>query len=153
MNNRTPTGLKALIQSLIPEAPGVIEGRVTSASPLQVTLTNDSKMILGANSLIIPRHLTDYQVEVDLQKCEGNLDSKTTKDGGEHEHNGGGHDGHESGDGEHTHEGGEHVHSLSTFSMTKGMLSVHNSLKKGDIVYLLQFNNGKKYFILDRKGE
>lgn len=152
MDNQTPTGLKALIQSLIPEAPGVIEGIVTCASPLQVTLVNDSKMILSKNSLIVPRHLTDYMVEVDVQKSAGTLTSKTTKDGGEHEHDGGDHDGHESGNGEHTHEGGKHVHSLSTFSLTGGMLHVYNSLKKGDTVYLLQFNGGKKYYILDRKG-
>lgn len=152
MDNQTPTGLKALIQSLIPEAPGVIEGRVTCASPLQVTLANDSKMILGKNSLIVPRHLTDYMVEVDLEQVTGTLLSNTTSDGGEHEHGGGDHGGHESGNGEHTHESGIHVHSLSTFSLADGMLTVHNGLKKGDTVYLLQFNTGKKYYILDRKG-
>lgn len=152
MDNKNPTGLKGMFQSMIPEAPGVIEGIVTNANPLQVTLANDSKMILGKNSLIVPRHLTDYMVEVDLQKSAGTLDSKTTADGGEHEHDGGGHGGHESGDGEHTHEGGKHVHSLSTFYLSSGMLHVYNSLKKGDTVYLLRFNGGKKYYILDRKG-
>lgn len=152
MDERTPTGLKQMIQSMFPEVPGVIEGIVTNASPLQVTLVNDSKMILGMNSLVVPRHLTDYMVEVDLQKSAGSLVSVTTKDGGKHEHEGGKHEGHESGDGEHTHEGGEHVHSLSTFSLSSGMLHVYNSLKKGDTVYLLQFNSGKKYYILDRKG-
>ena len=152
MDNQNPTGLKELIQSLAPEAPGVIEGTVTSASPLQVTLANDSKMVLGKNSLIVPRHLTDYMVEVDVKKSAGALDSKTTKDGGEHEHDDGGHDGHESGDGKHTHDGGKHVHSVSTFSLTGGMLHVYNSLKQGDTVYLLHFNGGKKYYILDRKG-
>lgn len=152
MDIQNPTGLKELIQSLAPEAPGVIEGTVTNASPLQITLANDSKMVLGKNSLIVPRHLTDYMVEVDMQKSAGALDSKTTKEGGEHEHEDGSHDGHESGDGKHTHEGGKHVHSLSTFSLTGGMLHVYNSLKKGDTVYLLQFNGGKKYYILDRKG-
>lgn len=147
-----PTGLKQMIQSMLPEAPGVIEGIVTNASPLQVTLVNDSKMILGKNSLIVPRNLTDYQVEVDLLKSAGTLVSKTTKDGGEHEHEDGKHDGHESGDGGHEHEGGKHVHSLSTFSLTSGILNVYNSLKKGDTVYLLAFNGGKKYYILDRKG-
>lgn len=152
MANEDPTGLKGLFQSMMPEAPGVIEGYVTSAEPLQVTLANDSKMILTANSLIVPRHLTDYMVEVDLEKSAGKLVSKTTKDEGEHEHDGGKHGGHESGDGTHSHDGGKHVHTLSTFSLTSGMLHVYNALKKGDTVYLLQFNGGKKYYILDRKG-
>lgn len=152
MENQTPTGLKELIQFIMPEAPGVIEGTVTCASPLQITLANDSKMILGKNSLVVPRHLTDYQVKVDMAKMDGTLVSKTTTDGGEHEHDGGSHDGHESGNGEHNHEGGKHVHSLSTFSLTSGIMTVYNHLKKGDMVYLLQFNNGKKYYILDRKG-
>lgn len=106
MDNKNPTGLKEMFQSMLPEAPGVIEGIVTNANPLQVTLANDSKMILGKNSLIVPRHLTDYVVEVDLQKSAGSF----------------------------------------------GMLHVYNSLKKWDTVYLLQFNGGKKYYILDRKG-
>ena len=71
MDIQNPTGLKELIQSLAPEAPGVIEGTVTNASPLQITLANDSKMVLGKNSLIVPRHLTDYMVEVDVQKSAG----------------------------------------------------------------------------------
>lgn len=114
MDYQTPTGLKELIQSLAPKAPGVIEGTVTNASPLQITLANDSKMVLGKNSLIVPRHLTDYMVKVDLQKSAGSLVSQTTED--------------------------------------DGMLHVYNSLKKGDTVYLLHFNSGKKYYILDRKG-
>ena len=136
----TPTGLKQLIQSLIPDGPSVKEGIVTSTSPLSVTLRNDAKMILSANSLIVPRSLTDYQVEVDLETAGGTLSSKTKKDG------------------KHTHaelsgtEDGAHVHSLSSFSVKDGVLMIHNALKKGDTVYLLAFNNGKQYYILDRKG-
>lgn len=139
MDNQNPTGIKELIQSLAPEAPGVIEGTVTNTSPLQVTLANDSKMVLGKNSLIVPRYLTDHTVNVDVQKNAGVLDSKTA-DGGEHNHNDGGD------------EDGKHVHTLSTFSLVGGTLRVYNSLKKGDTVYLLKFNGGKKYYILDRNG-
>ncbi len=145
------TGLKELIQSLCPEAPSVIEGMVTNDSPLQITLVNDAKMILSKNSLVVPRHLTNYMVEVDIEKNKGVLDSVTKTGEGEHTHDGGSHGGHESGDGAHTHDGGKHLHSLDTFSLTTGLMTVHNALKKGDIVYLLQFNNGKKYYILDRK--
>lgn len=57
-----PTGIKQLFQQMIPDGPSVKEGIVTSTSPLSVTLKNDTKMILSANSLIVPRNLTDYQV-------------------------------------------------------------------------------------------
>lgn len=128
MANDNPTGLKQIFQSMIPDGNGVIEGFVTEANPLKVTLANDSKMILTANSLIVPRHLTDYMVEVDIEKVDGELVSETTEGGG------------------------RHVNELSTFSLSSGMLHVHNALKNGDTVYLLQFNGGKKYYILDRKG-
>ena len=31
-------------------------------------------------------------------------------------------------------------------------VTVHNALKQGEVVYLLAFKNGKKYYLLDRKG-
>ena len=80
-DHETPTGIKQLIQSMAPEAPSVKEGIVTSASPLEVTLKNDAKMVLTANSLVVPRSLTDYQVEVDLETGAGSLISKTKTDG------------------------------------------------------------------------
>ena len=80
-DQETPTGIKQLIQSMAPEAPSVKEGIVTSASPLEVTLKNDAKMVLTANSLVVPRSLTDYQVEVDLETGAGSLISKTKTDG------------------------------------------------------------------------
>ena len=135
-----PTGIKQLFQQMIPDGPSVKEGIVTSTSPLSVTLKNDAKMILSANSLIVPRNLTDYQVEVDLETALGSLVSETKIDG------------------KHTHDeltgedDGEHSHKLKTFSVRDGVLMIHNALKKGDTVYLLAFNNGKQYYILDRKG-
>nr|DAU59625.1 MAG TPA: Protein of unknown function (DUF2577) [Caudoviricetes sp.] len=152
MNTGSPTGLKELIQSLMPDMPGIVEGKVTGISPLKITLVNDLKMVLSANSLVVPRHLTDYTISADLRKKDGVLLSRTKNDDGEHEHSGGNHDGHVSGDGEHTHEGGEHIHTLSTFELLNGQITVHNALKIGDIVYLLPFNGGKKYYVLDRKG-
>lgn len=102
MEYQTPTGLKQLIQSLCPDGPGVIEGRVTRASPLQITLANDAKMMLGENSLIVPKHLTNYTVNVASEGSE-----------------------------------------LKT-------ITVNGALQQGEKVYLLAYNNGKKYFILGR---
>lgn len=46
------TSIKQMIQSMSPDGAGVVEGTVTNAAPLEITLTNDAKMILSANSLI-----------------------------------------------------------------------------------------------------
>ena len=48
------TSLKQMIQSMSPDGAGVVEGTVTNAAPLEITLTNDAKMIMSANSLIFP---------------------------------------------------------------------------------------------------
>lgn len=106
MDNQTPTGLKQLFQSICPEGAGVLEGMVASAAPLKIVLANDAKMVLGENSLIVPRHLTEYQLLVDVP--DGGTGSKK--------------------------------------------ITVRNSLKPGEAVYLLAFNKGKKYYVLDRKG-
>lgn len=156
------TSIKQLIQSLVPDGPTVVEGTVTSESPLSITLKNDTKMVLSANSLVVPRYLTDHQVEVDLRKASGILDSETSTilmDGGLHTHGGaskdadkGEHDGHTTGTGEHEHTGGRHQHKLATFDLEVGVLFIYNGLKKGESVLLLQFDNAKRYFVLDRKG-
>lgn len=143
------TSLKQMIQSMCPEGPGVIEGIVVSESPLKVTLANDSKMVLTINSLIVPRHLTDYKTTVDIS---GGSVSGSTSKGGSHEHSEGTHEGHAVGIGNHTHVGGSHAHSLETVSIFGAAMVVHNALKRGETVELLEFNNGKQYYILDRKG-
>lgn len=150
MNSDTEeTSLKQLFQSLIPEGAGVVEGKVTSANPLTVTLANDSKMVLSENSLIVPKHLTDYTTTADISG--GSLTGNTTTSGS-HTHDEGTHEGHTDGDGSHTHNGGKHSHNLSSFSVSGASITIHNSLKQGETVYLLAFNNGKKFYILDRKG-
>lgn len=143
------TSIKQLIQGMLPEGGGVVEGVVVSSAPIIITLTNDSKMTLGGNSLIIPRHLTDYRTTVDIS--EGSINS-VTYSSGEHEHREGKHEGHSSGDGGHEHIGGEHLHNLQTFNLSAAKMTVHNALKKGEIVYLLELNHGKRYYVLDRKG-
>lgn len=43
-----------------------------------------------------------------------------------------------------------HIHSLKTFSIESGLLTVYNALKTGESVYLLRFNDGKSYYALER---
>lgn len=124
------TSLKQMIQSMSPDGAGVVEGTVTNASPLEITLTNDAKMILSVNSLIVPEHLTDHEIEADIMKDDGALYAPT---GAEDEK-------------------GEHTHELKNFQLTGGKIILHTGLKAGEIVYLLSYNNGKKYYVLDRMG-
>lgn len=121
------TGLKQMFQSMCPDGSGIIEGKVTNISPLQVTLSNDDKMILNANTLIIPRHLTNYTTSVTI--TGGTTGGSMNK-------------------------AGEPVHSHSITGLTKtgSTMMVNNSLQIGEMVLLLEFNNRKKYYILDRKG-
>lgn len=116
----------------------VIEAKVIGVNPLKVQATNDDKLILNAGSLVVPWHLTDYTTKMTYRLDEGTLDSETYNDGA--------HGGHVGGD-------GTHVNHLKTFNLYKGTMTVYNALKVGDMIYLLRYNDGKKYFILDRKEE
>lgn len=116
----------------------VIEAKVIGVNPLKVQATNDDKLILNAGSLVVPWHLTDYTTKMTYRLDKGTLDSETYNDGA--------HGGHVGGD-------GTHVNHLKTFNLYKGTMTVHNALKVGDMIYLLRYNDGKKYFILDRKEE
>lgn len=135
------TSLKQLIQSMAPNGAGVVEGTVTCAIPLEITLTNDAKMVLSINSLIVPEHLTDHEIVADIMMDGGTLYAPTggDEDRGQHEHPG-------------VEKGGEHEHELKNFQFTGGKIIIHAGLKVGETVYLLSYNNGKKYYILDRKG-
>lgn len=133
----TPESIKGLIQSFTRSEDGsVIEAKVIAVSPLKVQATNDDKLILNAASLVVPRHLTDYTTKMTYALADGSLDSQTYVDGA--------HGGHVGGD-------GTHVNHLKTFTLTKGTITVYNALKVGEIIYLLRYNDGKKYYILDRK--
>lgn len=148
-----PTSVKQIVQKMVQSADGaVIEAKVIAASPLKVQATNDAKLVLTAATLTVPRHLTDYTTTATHSLDKGAIDSVTEGDG-KHGHTGGTHGGHMGGSGGHEHDGdGEHDHHLVTFKLTGGTITVHNALKVGEYVYLLPYNNGKKYYILDRRG-
>ena len=103
----------------------VMEAAVISTEPLRVQAVNDEKLVLSAVSLVVPRRLTDYTVEATV--------------GWSTEQAAGG-----SGDAAFA----PHSHAVAG---RKAVL-VHNALAVGDVVYLLPYHNGKKYYVLDRKG-
>ena len=63
--------LKGLFQGMIPAACELIQGTVISASPLKIQAANDAKLIIGASSLVVPRHLTTHQVKVSIPASGG----------------------------------------------------------------------------------
>lgn len=150
-----PTSLKQLFQSMVPEAMTVVRGTVISASPLKIQVINDDKMILEQNIICLPRHLSTYQTTVDITLGKGSINSVTQAGQGTHPHGSSGeHGGHAGGSGAHSHPEteGAHVHNVATFNIFGASMTVYNGLKVGDVVYILSFNHGKKYYILDREA-
>lgn len=98
-------------------------GTVVSTSPLKVQVTN--VLTIPTSMLVVPRHLTDYEVNV-------SLDWTTESRSG-----GVGEDSFSS-------------HSHSIVSKKTKVMTIHNALKVGDKVALLRKQGGQSYFILDR---
>jgi hypothetical protein len=121
------TSLKQLFQSMVPESIELLQGTVIQASPLKIQIVNDDKLIINERITIVPWHLTDYTTKATYAKADGSLSSVTTAAGE-----------------------GPHTHSLSTYTLTKGTITVYNALKVGDKLHILALNNGKLYFVLDR---
>ncbi len=147
-----PTSLKGVIQSLQLKDMDIIKGVVILESPLEIEVIGDEKLILTKSIICLPKHLTNYKTTVDIMASGGNISGETqTELSGGHTHSGGEHGGHESGGGEHSHGGGEHSHGIDVFNITGAEMTVYNALKTGDIVFMLSFNRGAKYYILDRE--
>lgn len=150
-----PTSLKELFQGMVPEAMAVVQGKVISASPLKIQVINDEKLILEQNIICLPRHLSTYKTTVDIVLGDGTINSVTRSGQGTHPHGSSGeHGGHTGGTGAHAHPDSEgaHIHNVATFNIFGATMTVYNGLKVGDLVYILSFNHGKKYYILDREA-
>ena len=144
--------IKEMIQSFAPSDIEVITGIVVSADPLRIEAVNDSKLILNENTIIIPWHLTDYITKCDIMLDNGTIDSQTQNDG-QHMHGPNGDHSQYQGSGVHSHTASDetsHVHALRTFNVFGATIKVHNALKEGDMLCILSFNQGKKYYALDR---
>lgn len=122
MESGEQTSLKGLFQKMIPDSVGVIRGKVVSASPLKIQVVNDDKLLLSENLLCVPRHLSNYTAACSISKGEKGSVYGPASDGSR----------------------------LTDFTLS-GSITIHNALKVGDTVYLLSFNEGKKYYVLDRE--
>jgi hypothetical protein len=123
------TSIKQLINRIAADSfvpSGIEVGVVSGTSPLTVKIPNDSKRTLYEADLVVPEHLTDYEIEI-------------TPDDWKSEETGGGSS---------YAQFESHSHEIKG----KKKITVHGALKKGDKVYLLSYNDGKKYFVIDRVG-
>lgn len=169
--------IKGLFQGLVPDPGGVVRGVVKSVSPLTIQVEGDEKLLLDSSTLIVPRHLTNYSVTVGISggAVSGSTDSSShshtfdgrtsseshshpingsTENGGEpsHSHNISGNTG---GDRHsHTFTGNtvseSHSHGITSLTVAGATMTINNALTVGESVYLLSFNSGKQYYILDR---
>ncbi len=115
--------IKGLIQGLVPDSVGIMRGKVIQTFPLLIEAEGDSKLVLSDTSLIIPKHLTNYTVNVDIDG--GTIHGATA-------------------------ENESHAHDLASFGILGATMAIKNALDVGDEVYLLSLNGGKRYYILDK---
>lgn len=96
-------------------------GTVVSEKPLKIQVTN--LFTIPQAMLVVPKHLTDYEVEVTVDWSTEN------KSGG-------------SGDSAFA----SHNHNVTG----KKKIKVHNALKNGDKVALIRKHGGQSFYVLDR---
>ena len=104
-------------------------GTVVSTKPLKVQITN--QFVIPASMLVVPKHLTNYKVNINL-----NLDIGA---GGRHKHTYGE-------DNKETSEVLDHTHKITGGNS----ITIENALKVGDRVALIRKQGGQSYFILDK---
>ena len=100
-------------------------GIVTKVDPLEIRIR--STFILPAELILVPQHLTDYEVEITTTGYGWVTDPRA------------------GGSGEPSYESHDH-----DINQTRRLVMVHNALKVDDRVALMRESGGRKYFILDR---
>lgn len=104
----------------------VLYGNVLSIDPLKISI--EQKLILTKEYLLLTKNVADYKVNITVDhKTEGYT---------------------------HTHEGD--VYSYDTHNHAyKGVkeITIHNGLKTGDKVLLMQIEGGQKFIVLEKVGE
>lgn len=96
-------------------------GEMTSATTCKI---GDLK--LEADDLLIAEHLTDYEIEIDIES-EGDLEAPTTTVS-------------------------QHAHAVKSMTSKNTKIKVHGALKKGDLV-LAQRMSDEQYIIIEKMVE
>ncbi len=122
------TSIKQLIQQMIPENIGIIEGVVVKTAPLSIQVVNNPKMVVTGSMMIVPRHLTDYKTKMSFDNPgiknivkPYSLDDVPGSD-----------------------------YKITFQDAAVNEVTIYNALKQGEKVHMLRFNGGKLYYVLDR---
>ena len=118
------TSIKQKIQKLMPDGAEVIKGTVIGINPIRIQADNDSKLVIGQGATIIPQHLMDYEITLDLSLDRSTANRISIDNQG--------------------------TYDLSALNIISAKVTIHNALKIGDKVDLLSLNQGKKYYVLGR---
>lgn len=126
-------------------------GEVISTSPLRVKVS--AQFIIPEKMLIVPKHLTDYEVAVSMDWTTESVPAHTHTYSGATENKSGGtsyaqfesHNHDYSGT---TDSANSHAHALR--SSESKTIKIHGRLNVGDKVALIRQHGGQKYYILDR---
>lgn len=122
------TSIKQLIQQMVPENIGFVEGVVVKTSPLSIQVVNNPKMVATGSMLIIPRHLTDYKTKMSFDNpAIKNIVKPYTLDDVP---------------------GSDYKITFQDAAVNE--ITIYNALKQGEKVNMLRFNGGKLYYVLDR---
>ncbi len=119
---------KISLETFINSKPAdILYGSILSVKPLKIFI--DQKMILTEGFITVPKHLTDYEVEISFN--DPDIKQKYT-----------------------TWDIGETIESspskISFKDKVKHKITVYNSLKVGEKVILLRQQGGQKYLVVDK---
>lgn len=115
---------------------GVYFGTVTSANPLEIQI--EQKLTLTREFLVLTRNVTDYEMETTVSwRTDRDAELNTS-----HAH------GLPSGQTDTAGFDSTHSHGLTGRKKT----FIHNALREGEQVVLLQMQGGQRYIVLDRAG-
>ena len=108
------------------------QGAVKNPASLQLAeMTSATTCKIGdldieADDLLIAEHLTDYEIEIDIES-EGDLEAPTTTVS-------------------------QHAHTVKSMTSKNTKIKVHGALKKGDLV-LVQRMSDEQYVIIEKLVE
>lgn len=67
------TSIKGMLQDIMGEETSIYVGKVSSVNPVSIKLQDDSGLNIGSSLLIIPEHLTDRKVKINIDGEEKDI--------------------------------------------------------------------------------
>lgn len=102
-------------------------GTITAINPVTVKISQ--KISIKEPMVIVPRHLTDYETKLTVNYATGSEISGSTSSACSD---------------------CPHIHEIKRLSLFETKAMIHNALKIGEKVHLIQNHGGREYIILDR---